>query len=192
MSAGIKASADGTQAIIQVAGVDRATLDNTGKFTVTSIVAKGAVAQLVTTALATVATGTTVLPIDNTIPQNTEGDQYLSVTITPTSASSTLEIDIELVISHSVSGVYMAAALFQDSTANALAATADANSGGAGGFSGPLKLKHIMPAGTTSATTFKVRAGSSTAGTTSVNGASGVQVFGGVASSRITVKEYLP
>lgn len=192
MSASLKASVDGTQAIIQVGGVDRATVDNTGKLTVVTLSGKGATAQIVTSALSTLSTGTTTIPVDNTIPQNTEGDQYLTVTITPTSASSTLEIDVELLVSHSVSGVYMVAALFQDSTANAIAATAGAGSAGAGGFSGPLKLKHIMTAGTTSATTFKVRAGSSNAGTTSVNGSVGVQVFGGVASSRITVKEYLP
>lgn len=37
MSASLKASADGTQAIIQVGGVDRATLDNTGKLTVSKV-----------------------------------------------------------------------------------------------------------------------------------------------------------
>ncbi len=48
------------------------------------------VVQVVNTQDGAVATGTTVLPWDDTIPQNTEGDQYMSLSITPTNASNKL------------------------------------------------------------------------------------------------------
>jgi len=148
-----------------------------------------ATAQIVTTNTTAVSTGTTVLPFDDTIPQNTEGDQYLSVSITPKIATSTLEIDVEIIVSHTVAS-YLSAALFQDTTAGALAASTQYQASALGPVT--ICMKYTMTSGTTSATTFKVRAGSSTAGTTTFNGQSGTRIFGGVAASRITIKEYLP
>jgi hypothetical protein len=76
--------------------------------------------------------------------------------------------------------------LFQDSTANALAATSH-NVGST--QMGQHNIQHIMTAGTTSATTFKFRAGSSGAGTTRLNGSISGRKFGGVANSSIVVTE---
>ena len=146
------------------------------------------IAQIQTLQTGALATGTTILPFDNTIPQNTEGDQYLSLAITPQSATSTLEIDVELIVSHSTS-VNVSAALFQDATAGALAAAGALQQTGTGLVN--LKFKHVMTSGTASATTFKVRAGGNAAGTTTLNGQAGAQFFGGVMASRITIKEYL-
>jgi hypothetical protein len=39
--------------------------------------------QVVNTTTGAVATGTTVMPFDDTIPQSGEGDQYMSLAITP-------------------------------------------------------------------------------------------------------------
>ena len=50
--------------------------------------------QIVNTPNGSVATGTTTIPFDDTIPQNTEGNEYMTCAITPTNASSTLEIDV--------------------------------------------------------------------------------------------------
>lgn len=145
------------------------------------------VIQIVTSQVGTVATGTTIIPFDNTIPQITEGTEFMTVTITPTSASSTLEIDVTTYSSHSV-GNFNASALFQDSTANALAVGAGYSSVATGMV--PVRFTHYMTAGTTSPTTFRVRIGNSGAGTLTFNGTGGVQTFGGVFASRITVKEY--
>jgi len=152
------------------------------------------VAQIQTFQTGAVATGTTQIPNDNTIPQQTEGDQYLSLTITPQSATSTLEIDVTIFGTEStnVAELYTYA-LFQDSTASAIAAGQVSLAGPAttGAYVGT--IKHIMTSGTTSATTFKVRAGLHVAGTFVFNGgAGGAQLMGGVYASRITVKEYLP
>jgi hypothetical protein len=147
------------------------------------------IGQVVSGAIAS-ATGTTTIPFDNTIPQNTEGDQYGSLAITPTNTSSRLIIEVEILLSNDVASDHtLIVALFQDSTANALAAVSQAciQSGSA-----TVRLRHEMAAGTTSATTFKVRAGAPVAGTTRVNGVSGAQLFGGVAASSITIMEVLP
>jgi hypothetical protein len=55
----------------------------------------------------------------------------------------------------------------------------------------PITLNHFMNSGTTSATTFKFRAGGGVASTTYFNGLSGGQLFGGTFGSSITIKEYL-
>lgn len=179
-------SLNATQSALQVNGVNSVVFDNTGIVSGAGRVLK----QIVTFQTGTVATGTTVIPIDNTIPQITEGDQYMSLAITPTNALSTLEIDVSANISNSA-GVGLVTALFQDVIANGLAAQVIYQAQVTGNVL--MTFKHVMTAGTTSATTFKVRCGSSAAGTTSFNGGLSVgQIFGGVMASRITIKEYLP
>jgi hypothetical protein len=134
-----------------------------------------------------VATGTTVFPNDDTIPQNTEGDQYMTVGITPTNSDNTLLIQIVVNVAGNVNS-RLGLGLFQDSTAGALAA---AHSFGSANQPTQISLIHQMDAGTTSATTFKVRMGMSTAGTTTFNGVSAGRIFGGVMSSTITVIEFV-
>lgn len=147
----------------------------------------GRVVQVVNTQTGTAATGTTVIPFDNTIPQNTEGDQYMSLAITPTSATNKLRIEVLTWATNTAGSAWIIAALFQDTTANALDANAILSlTSTAGGF---VKIDYYMTAGTTSATTFKVRMGASTGGTTTFNGQGGVALFGGVLMSSITITE---
>lgn len=134
-----------------------------------------------------VATGTTTIPLDDTIPQDTEGDEYITATITPTNASNKLVIDVVIQLAHSAAGTVLLAGLFQDSIASALAAGWAAKDG-ATAF-GTVTFRHEMVAGTTSATTFKVRAGSDQAGTTTFNGSGGTRAFGGIMASSISIKE---
>ena len=143
--------------------------------------------QTVNTQTGAVQTGTTTIPFDNTIPQNTEGTQVLSLAITPTSATNFLIISVVLNFSYSIVNT-VSFALFQDSTANALAASAEYGSTATGMINSG--LVHKMTAGTTSATTFKVRIGGESAGTVTLNGYSGSQIFGGVMTSSMTITEY--
>ena len=146
----------------------------------------GSTLQVVNSETGAVATGTTIIPWDDTIPQNTEGTQFLSATISPKSASNTLIIDVVLLVASSVVNVVVGA-LFQDATANALAAAynyfAVANS------MVPVVFRHKMAAGTTSATTFKVRAGIIAAGTLTLNGQVATRYLGGALASSITITE---
>ena len=147
----------------------------------------GSVIQVVNTITGAVATGTTILPHDDTIPQNTEGDQYMSLAVTPGNANNKLRIDVVLNGAFSVSGYRFGVALFQDTTAGALAAVSKLYTNA--GVSDTNSFTHYMTAGTTSTTTFKVRAGVNTAGTLTFNGETGARLFGCVMASSITITE---
>lgn len=153
-------------------------------------VADGIVVQVVKTQTGAVATGTTVMPVDDTIPQNTEGDEYMTLAITPKATTNILVIDVVAQVSVA-SAQRIGGAIFQDSTANALAATSvGSTTNGWDAAIIPIYIRHTMVAGTTSATTFKFRAGAVGATTTTFNGQSGARLFGGVMASSITITEY--
>jgi hypothetical protein len=132
--------------------------------------------------------GSTAFTDDDTIPQNTEGNEALTLSITPNSATSTLYIDIIVNTYMAGSGVATtAAALFQDSAADALASI-QGNS--QLGLMHTTTFRHKMTSGTTSATTFKVRVGRLTTGTTIyMNGDGVARRFGGTLASSITITE---
>lgn len=147
----------------------------------------GVVVQKVYTNYATAATGSTAIPLDDTVPQNTEGDQYMSQAITPKSTTNILEIEC-LWYGASSATASVILALFQDTTAGALAASAvvipTAN------YRCTIALRHTMVAGTVASTTFKLRAGNNAGATLTFNGSSGSREFGAITKSSITVTEY--
>jgi len=154
----------------------------------TGVTSSDPVIQRVSTQTGAVATGTTAIPKDDTIPQNTEGDQYMSLAITPKNSANILKIEIVANVSASGAGEVITGALFQDSTANALAAQGIQAATATGIY--PIVFTHTMTAGTTSSTTFNFRAGNTTGATTTFNGASGGRFYGGVNASSITITEY--
>lgn len=131
--------------------------------------------------------GTTIIPFDDTIPQNTEGTEFMSLAITPTATNSILVIEAFMWCSYSITQ-HLIGALFQDSNANALAVNSEyqATAGGAN----MVALRHTMTAGTTSSTTFKVRGGGNSAGTFYFNGFSTGRWFGATTKSSIVITEY--
>lgn len=133
-------------------------------------------------------TGATPIPTDDTIPQNTEGVQFMSQVATPRSAPNVLEIVHVGVYAFSVDGVVLGCALFQDAIAGALAAVGALTKNGS---MVNVKLRHRMLAGGTAAKTFKVRAGGDIAGTTTFNGHASARIFGGVMASSLGVKEIM-
>jgi len=151
----------------------------------------GKVVQVVYTQTGAYACGTTILPLDDTIPQITEGDEYMTRTITPKNASNILYISVVTNFSHSVSDTWVTTALFQDSIANALACanvSIWANNA-APNLHRQTNFNYAMTAGTTSEITFRVRMGGNQAGTTYFNGRTGGRQFGGVFMSSITIME---
>ena len=146
--------------------------------------------QIVSTQTGTLQTLTTLTPADDTIPQNTEGAEVLTVTITPKFSTSRLEIVFisTIAVKDLTTPQSIITALFQDTTADALAATCvRANTNG----SINCYLHHVMTSGTTSATTFKIRVGPDT-NTLYINGTNvGAQTYGGVSATRLVVKEYI-
>jgi hypothetical protein len=131
----------------------------------------------------------TTIPIDNTIPQKTEGTEIITVSITPKSSTNILLIKATSYLTFACASPNIGTfALFQDDTSNSLAA---GMSGTASVQINAFSLRHRMVSGTTSATTFKLRVGTHTGATNAgVNGSSTARNFGGVSSTIITVQEY--
>lgn len=149
----------------------------------------GDVVQLVQNTTGAVATTSTVMPSDDSIPQIGEGAEFMTQAITPTSSINVLEIEAQGELSSSSSGNSMVAAIFQDATASALAASFGACT--TGGDINPLFVRHQKAAGTTSSTTFRFRAGGGSAGTTTFNGTGGNRRLGGVMASYMKVTEIM-
>lgn len=152
-----------------------------------TVIAPGALIQMASFQTGTVAAGGTIVPFDNTIPQITEGNEYMTCAITPKSATSKLVITVTAHLLNSTAAAWIIGCLFQDSVANALASSfmyvPVANAGGT------LSFTHTMTSGTTSSITFRFRAGSHVAGTTTFNGSGGTQMFGSNLASSIVIRE---
>jgi hypothetical protein len=147
----------------------------------------GDVVQTLRTKTGEVATGTTVLPFDDTIPQITEGVEFMTKSITPTSSINVLSIRHSGNYAHSAVASDPTCCLFRDAVANALVTVAGrldiANANWLG------IVSHAMQAGTVSAITFRIRAGAGGAGTISFNGNAGSRDFGGTYASYLEVTE---
>ncbi len=146
----------------------------------------GDLVQRVNTQTGAVNTGTTQIPLDDSIPVKTEGDEYMTLAITPTSATNILYIDVVAAVAHGGTDSIVAA-LFQDDTTNALAAIAtNSVTSNVGQI---ITFRHKMTAGTTSATTFKLRMGGNIGGTTRFNSDASGRLLGDVMASSITITE---
>lgn len=149
----------------------------------------GTATNFARSSVATSSTGTTTIPYDDTIPQNTEGDEYLTLAYTPLSATSLLVIDVLLNGAVNNASDRITVALFQDTTADALATVAQGT--GATNSLNTIRLRHIVSAASLTARTYKVRAAPAT-NTLTFNGSNGGRIFGGVLISSITITEILP
>lgn len=147
----------------------------------------GSVQQQVSTLSTAVATGTTVIPFDDTIPQITEGDQYMTLAITPKATTNVLRIQALAICASSASN-HLVGALFQDATASALAVSGQYQVTASGIVSIP--LTYSMTAGTVSSTTFRIRLGQESPGTLTFNGRSSGRLFGAITKSSITITEF--
>lgn len=127
----------------------------------------------------------TAIPGDNTIPQNTEGFQVLTVTHNRQSATSKLIVRwLVHVSNNSLSGT-LCSALFQDSTAGALAVAAESTNNT---YMLSIYGEHELDASATGNTTFNVRVGGAS-GTTYFNMPSGGALYGAKVTSFIEVVE---
>lgn len=134
------------------------------------------------------AVGTTTTPIDDTIPQITEGTEFMTAAITPKSTTNRLVIEWTYAYGHATAGVFVTSALHQDSTANALAAISQYQAA-AGAFD-TVAGRHEMAAGTTSSTTFRIRIGANAAGNLTFNGTASTRLFGAITKSTLVIREY--
>jgi hypothetical protein len=149
----------------------------------------GAVVKMQGEGYSAVATTTGLIPFDDTIPQITEGGEFMSFEYTPRDAANTLFIEVVVWLSVSIASSNPTAALFKVGQSDALAANTVHQSVSTGRNN--IKLMHEMLAGQTTAITFKVRAGNDAAATTSFNGNSGTRVYGATTKSFIRVTEVI-
>jgi hypothetical protein len=128
---------------------------------------------------------TATIPLDDTIPQITEGTEVVTVTITPTSATSTIEISFNAFGAASSASV-LSAALFKDSGPNALQVSTMV----AGGGSLPdcISLAYAEGAVNTTSRTYRIRVGLSS-GTCRLNGTLTSRLFGGAAAACVIARE---
>lgn len=150
----------------------------------------GTVAQVVSVTSATYQTLGTIMPYDNSIPQITEGDEIFNLAITPTNASSILRITFTGMVGGGAAGTIVSSGLFVDATANALFATGAAMTNGV--TPSIITLQFEVSAASTSARTYRIRAGNSTATDAFLNGDSGSRNYGGVSLAVMKIEEILP
>ena len=152
----------------------------------------GAGGKLINTATyftGAVATGTTAIPNDNTIPQNNEGDQFMSLAYTNVLATSKLRIRAFANVAHSVANAGLGIGIFVDSIANAQQFATAAASATTGTME-QIQVEDIYSPGDTSSHTYKVRIGSWSGGTLTFNGSAGSALFGGSLGSCIIIEEW--
>ena len=144
----------------------------------------GTAIQTAYSQIVTSTTTTTTIPLDDTIPQSTEGAEFLTVTITPKKIGNVLRV--QAIIFFGLSGNSIgAAALFKNSDASAVAAVAQVNNTAVS----VMTLNYYETITSLTAITFKVRCGPTGAVTFRINGGTAARVFGGVTNSSITVQE---
>lgn len=135
-------------------------------------------------------TTNTLIPLDDTKPQNTEGAEVFTQAITPTATSSKILITVVLNIANDVLNNLHVAALFRDSGADAIAA-GWAKCISVNAPNSPMVINFLDSPNTTSAVTYKVRVGYSgnSASSVQINGGSGARYLGGALASGMTLME---
>jgi hypothetical protein len=132
---------------------------------------------------------TATIPLDDTIPQSTEGTEILTATITPKSVNSRIRATISgFGCTSTIKTIILG--LFQDAIANALFAHSIISTTGDNPF--PIACVFEYPPATTSAITLRVRIGMDVPATLRMNGFSGSRKFGGVAKATLTLEEVYP
>jgi hypothetical protein len=156
----------------------------------------GTVLQVAYAELLTSGTTSAAIPADDTIPQNTEGTEILTLTMTPNFASSYLLVQVIANLSENtdVAGPQGAiAAIFRDSTADAIAsdfALGDALAGVANALNvANFSFCFRVAATAATSTTFKLRVGGETAVSMRWNGFGSSRRLGGSWRTSMTVTE---
>ena len=154
----------------------------------------GNILQVVRAETSANTSGSVAIPFDNTIPQNTEGFEALTCTITPVSATSKLYI-VSTMYAGEPSNLTdsLAAALFRDSIVNAFAVSMGILDNGALESGAPLYTSAYINSNSTASTTIKARIGGAHASAITLNIGTALSrtspVYGGVYFSSITIME---
>lgn len=131
---------------------------------------------------------TTIIPFDDTIPQNDEGTEIMTHAFTPESASSRIRIRFQGFGGSNIAGG-IAVALFKDDDADALCASVTYV--GDAAHAEALVLEYEEASGSTDARTYKIRVGGPSGTTVRLNGTTAGRLFGEKAASTLIIEEIL-
>lgn len=132
--------------------------------------------------------GSATAVFDDTIPQVSESNIFMTQAITPTSKANLLDIEANGIVSYATDAINMIAGIWQDATASALAAVYELGKSADGHI---MRLKHRMIAGTTSSTSLKYGAAGTSGAAMTFNGQTAARKLGGSMNSYISVKEIM-
>jgi hypothetical protein len=132
---------------------------------------------------------TGAIPIDNTKPQSTEGNEILTATITPSSATSKIVVQAAIVGTLGNAAGTITLSVFKGEATDAIASVW--SSGGVG-YAMILPIAYQDAPNSTSAVTYKIRAGyagGTSAGLYVNRGNLGAAIYGGTMTSWMTLTE---
>jgi len=133
------------------------------------------------------------IPQDNSVPQLNEGNTYMSLAITPTSASNKLRIDIVFKGATNKTNSGIIVALFNTDTHATNALNTASCQGDTSDTMQTIAFSHWMTAPVTTAMTFVVQGGiGEGTGTLTFNGEGGANIFGATEHSSVTISEIEP
>lgn len=150
-----------------------------------TVVPNGTVINSVLATYTSNANLTTLIPFDDTLPQNTEGTQILSASLTPTSTTNKIRARFFGFGTTPTAGDVLTAAMFNGG-ANAVQATC--MQFGTANYLSPLPMEFEYTPGSTSAQTITVRVGAAVS-TCRMNGTAGGRLFGGAAACTLVLEE---
>lgn len=145
----------------------------------------GDIVQKVETVTGAMNTGSNTVPFDDTTPLGTEGNEYQTRAITPTSAINILYVENQGHYASSATGNFVQ--FIRQDSGDGLASTPMRVDAADQHFS--IITTYSKISGTTSSTTFKSRAGQNNAATTTFNGRSGAAEYNGTIASYLRVTE---
>jgi hypothetical protein len=187
---GVTAGTYGTSTVIP-----RIVVDSKGRISSvsTAAISSGKVLQVTRSTTTSVITCGTAIPWDDTIPQSSEGNEVLTIAITPISATSIIYLKFDA--SGSANGAVTNSAtiaFFKDSDTNAIYAT-QVPFWTASGYGAKFNGSYSELSSSTTLRTYKVRIGINNANSIFINGnASGGRQYGGVSIAQLEAWEIEP
>ena len=135
----------------------------------------------------------TTIPMDSSVPTNSEGTEVFTLAFTPKSASNTLLIDGLVYAGGYHSGAsdvqVLTVSLFKDSDTDPITGGSIKLYHAPDTFTQPIPFRGKLTSGTTSEITFKVRLGANTS-SIYYNRTRNAQYFGGLLHSRLLIQEF--
>ena len=136
----------------------------------------------------TASSGTATIPLDSTIPQISEGFQVFTTTFTPLSTTSRIIVEADFVVSNNTAARTIMAALFKDGGANAVTVSATYSATANAAFI--MRISYVFNSVSKTATTFALRLGANSTGTTYI-GSAGTSTLGGVINNYFKITEII-